>query len=506
MTQTDNNRLKVLRTNVAAVRAIVETVAGTLGPKGLDVLLTDEAGRITVTNDGVEILSQLDAQHPAARLVIEAASAQDRAVGDGTTTATVLAGALLDAALAWVEQGVSVNPLLAGMRLGVRTAIEALREQARPIESVEDTRVLQVARIAAREDDSIAQVVWEAACRIGRERLLEGDLRLGDLVLSQTGTQNQWIDGVLIAKRPLTLPTEGWQRSGAILVLTDNLAPEDLDPQILATESGFGRFLQTQEKLRSDLQVLVQEGVVLVVCEKAIAPLAEEFIAEAGILALQRVLTRDTQRVLSFTGAEPARQAMLNQSHRLTSRLGKATVRYDREHSRVILSEGAGSPLATILVGAVSVDVAAERERIAIDACGALQAALKDGVVTGGGVAELICRRNILSLASQTEGLNRYGLEVVATALRRPIEQIVANSGYSALERVAALEAAHQRTGNFRLGIHCESGEAIDLEQAGVIDPVAVKIHALQAAAEIAERILRIQTIVRRREVVEQIP
>ncbi|MBC7882104.1 MAG: TCP-1/cpn60 chaperonin family protein [Anaerolineae bacterium] len=494
----DNAYLKVLRNNIAAVRMIVETVAPTLGPKGLDVLLTDEAGRITITNDGVEILRQLDAQHPAARLVAQAADAQDRAVGDGTTTATVLAGALLDAALVSIEQGVSINPLLTGMRQGIQCGVEALKQQAQTIVSFDDPLLLQVTEVAARGDKALAQVVWEAARRIGVERLSTGSLRLGDLVLAETGGVHHWIDGVLIGKRPLFLPADGWLRTGKVLVLGDALEPEGLDAQALSTEGGFNRFVETQNRLRQEIHQLVQSEVVLVVCEKTIAPLAEECLAEAGILALQRTLSRDTQRICQFSGAQVARRSMLSQD--FANWLGKAEVSYEPIGQRVILKAGGGQPLATILVGAHSADVAAEQERVAIDACGALQAALKGGVVTGGGVAEFVCAQVIQGQLAHTEGLTRYGMQVVAIALRRPIEQIVANSGYSALEKVANLESTHQRTQNQHLGIDCESGEIANLWTMGIVDPLTVKTNALQAAGEIAERILRIQTVVRRRE------
>ncbi|AGY60732.1 TCP-1/cpn60 chaperonin family protein [Gloeobacter kilaueensis] len=494
--------LKVLRTNVAAVRAVVEVVAATLGPKGLDVLLVDEAGRLTLTNDGIEILGQLDAQHPAARLVIQVAEAQDRSVGDGTTTATVLAGALLDAALERVEQGIAINPLIAGLRLGLQAALDALQESALPLTGFEDERLFAVARIAARGDEAIARVVFEAARHIGVEPLGSGKVPLGKLVLSEVGAAgHRWLAGVAISKQPLTPPPENSFQSGAVLVLADHFEAEPLDSQLLGTEGGFSRFLETQEQLRRQVQALSEAGVVLLVCEKSIAPAAEPLLAEARITALQRVLRRDSERVSLFCGGGPVYQRQITAGPAtLTPLLGKATVRYERNSRRVHLSDGGGLPLATIVVGAVSAEIAAESERIAIDASGALQAALRSGVVTGGGAAEWASRRAVQALAGCTEGMTRYGIEALAVALARPLEQIAINSGFSALEKVAQLEAAQTRTGNLHLGIDCESGAIVDLRAAGVVDPLAVKTCALEAAVEIALRILRIQTVVRRRE------
>jgi len=501
LTQANETHLKVLRTNIAAVRAVVEAVAGTLGPKGLDVLLVDEVGRLTLTNDGVEILRQLDVQHPAAQLVVQVADAQDRAVGDGTTTATVLAGSLLEAALTAIEQGVSINLLLSGMRMGIARAVDALVAQARPPADLEDPLLLAVTRVAARGDEALAHTVWQAARRIGIDRLKSDEVRLAELVVAEVGSSHRTFDGVLVGKKPVFEPPPGWQRSGNVLVLADPLEPEGIDPGALASEGGFSRFLEAQNQLRLQVQHLVAAGVVLVVCEKGIAPLAEEGLADAGILAVQRTLTRDSRRVCRFSGARPARRTLLGRGpEALAPWLGRASVRYDPPSGRLVLESGGGQPLATIVVGALTADVASEQERVAVDACAALQAALKGGVVVGGGIAEFVAAQAVATQVAATEGLTRYGLAAVATALRRPVEQIVTNSGYSSLEKVAALEAAQMKTGNRHLGIDCETGAITDLQEAGVVDPLTVKTHALQAAGEIAERILRIQTVVRRRE------
>ncbi|WP_218079903.1 TCP-1/cpn60 chaperonin family protein [Anthocerotibacter panamensis] len=491
--------LRVLRTNIAAVQALVETVAGTLGPEGLDILLVDEAGRMVLTNDGIEILRQTDFQHPAARLAIEALKTLEQKVGDGTTTATVLTGALLGEALKALEQGVPVNPLLKGIQRGVDRAIAHIRTIAQPV-LVGDEALYRATLVAARGDAGLAQLVWQAAQHIGSERLLHQDLNLGDWVMGQVGAESQLIAGVVVSKRPLNLPPADWQAQGAVLVLSDGLEPDGIEAQSLGTEAGFSRYLEVQAQFRQALDTLRDLGVRLVVTEKAMAPLAEAFLEEHDILALTRVLTRDRERIALLSGARSARPALLARPRtEIQSYLGTAKIHYQRATARVILQAGAGEPQATILVGALSEGVVAEQERIAVDACGALQAALRSGVVTGGGVAEFSCQAVLQPLLDETEDLSRYGIACVQSALARPLEQILRNSGWPPLEKLSLLEATRRRTGNDHLGLNCETGQVADLAQLGILDPADVKVFALSVAGEVALRVLRIQTIIRRR-------
>ncbi len=487
--------LRVLRTNIAAVQSLVQTVAGTLGPKGLDILLVDEAGRMILTNDGIEILRQSDFQHPAARLAVDALQAQEQQVGDGTTTATVLTGALLGAALRSIEQGVPVNLLIKGIQRGIEQAITTLQTQALP---ADPEKLFQVALIAAREDQPLATLVWQAAQHLSPERIM--GINLADWITSQVGATHHLIPGVVVGKRPLNPPLENWTATGTVLVLADGLEPEALDSQTLSTEAGFSRYLKAQDQFQQALHTLIEANVCCVITEKAIAPIAEAFLYEHNILALARVIQRDRDRVCRFSGARPAKALrILGATTDLLPYLGQATVHYQWDTAQVMFQEGGGEPQATVVLGAVSAEVAAEQERIGADACGALQAALKTGVVTGGGVAEWTCRSAVQDLANKTEDLSRYGILCVVEALGKPLEQIILNSGYAPLEKLTQLEAQHRQTSNPHLGIDCETGCIVDLAAQGIFDPAGVKTQALSVAGEITLRILRIQTLIRRR-------
>jgi archaeal chaperonin len=487
--------LKVLRTNIAAVQALVDTVAGTLGPKGLDILLVDETGRMVLTNDGIEILRQSDFQHPAARLAVEHLKAQEQQVGDGTTTATVLTGGILSQSMQALEQGVPVNLLLKGIQRGIQVAIAHLQETAHFV-TVTSPDLYQVALMAARGDDALARMVWEAAQHVGTERL--ATMQLADWVVSRVGSSHQLIPGVVVGKPPLMPPAQDWQGQGKVLVLADSLEPENTETAALGTERGFTLYLEAQQQFRQALETLRTAGVRLIVTEKGIAPAAESFLYEHDILALQRVIRRDRERIAAISGARPMKTNLLYRPLAdITPHLGEATLYYQTSSAQLRLEKGAGEPQATILVGALSEEVAAEQERIAADACGALQAALRSGIVTGGGVAEWSCREALKPLLATTEDLSRYGIQAVYAALARPLEQIIVNSGYPPLEKIALMEANQGK--NPHVGLDCETGALRDLAEAGILDPAAVKIQALTVAGEIALRILRIQTLIRRR-------
>ncbi|MGA7955048.1 MAG: TCP-1/cpn60 chaperonin family protein [Gloeobacterales cyanobacterium] len=489
-------RLRVVRTNIAAVQVIVETVSGTLGPKGLDVLLVDELGRIILTNDGIEILRQLDAQHPCARLVIQAIEAQETAVGDGTTTATVMAGALLESALLALQKGVPVNPILSGMSKAVSVAVHALEEMAQPV-PFDSPLLLQTALIAARGDETLAQLVVEGVRTLGPEKLKDPEFRLSSVIAPRLGQASQLVAGTVLSKPALNPPLISWEKAGGVLVIADALEPESLDPQALGTESGFNQYLAAQNRFREALQNLSGRGIVVLLAEKSIDPAALDVLNQLGVLAFERVSRRDWQRICRFTGAAPiTRRALASKN----LPLGKAQARYSGEQARLLFTEGAGEPTVTLQVGAISNEVLAENVRVTTDSCGAVQAALRMGIVAGGGAAEVACRPAVQQLLEQTQTLERFGIQSVLEALSRPLEQMLSNAGYAPLEKSAQVLAQQRIEQNPHLGIDQETGNITDLWQLGIVDPTEVKTHALRVASEIAGRVLRIQTIVRKRE------
>jgi chaperonin GroEL (HSP60 family) len=239
-----------------------------------------------------------------------------------------------------------------------------------------------------------------------------------------------------------------------------------------------------------------------VIATKGIDDAAEELFTDAGILALRRVSSRDMSRVVEHTGARPVKRSGLKKdTQELVKFLGKCARVYEDErleHIRIV--GGEGKPAATVLVGASTQEVKDERERIAKDAASAVQAAMVSGVVPGGGAIELAAALKVGELRQGVRGMAAYGTDCVAEALKKPLMQIVSNAGFNPLEKIEDAAAAQSKEGKSALAIDCDTGDVADMIELGVIDPARVKLYALRAAAEVAEAVLRINVIIKKRD------
>lgn len=496
-----DGRLAALVSNVEAIRAMARAVEGTLGPRGLDTMLVDPAGEVLVTNDGITILTEMEATHPAARMLVAAARAQEEAVGDGTTTAAVMAGALLGAALEQALRGVPAARLLAGIRLGVVRAEAAIRALARPLTGVEDPLLARVALVAGRGEAELAALVAAAARLWGARRLAEPGCRLADCVLAQPGAGGEVFPGVLINKGRLDRHQPAALRRVRVLVVDDALAPAAVAEDALATAAGFRQYQENRRQFLAGVARLLELGVNLVLCDRGVDDEAADLLTAGGALVVERVAWREWQRAAEHTGARPVRRgALLKDAAGLAPCLGRARRAWEDEGlEQVRILGGAGRPTATVVVGAATPAVAAERERMARDAAAAAQAALREGVVPGGGAAEVAAARAVADLQQTVRGLEAYGLGCVVEALRQPLVRMAANAGFSPLEKVGEVWAAQAGAGTGALGLDCDAGVPADMWSLGVVDPAAVKVHAIRAAGEVAAAILRIASVVRRK-------
>ncbi|HHY46893.1 MAG TPA: chaperonin [Firmicutes bacterium] len=497
-----DDKMAALVTNAAAVRAVVSSVEGTIGPKGLDTMLVDRFGDVVITNDGCTILSRMEANHPAARMLISMAEAQQDEVGDGTTTATILAGALVACGAEQVARGVPVARVIDGMRSGIEMALDAIRKSARPVSGLDDEVVARVALISARQHRDIAELVVKAARLVGEEKLRDPAFRLRDIIMAQEGVENEVFLGVIIDKGRMNRAMPRTLSGVRVLVVDDALEPEAVKGEALSTDAGFRRQLEFQAEFRDNIQRLVGLGVGLVVVARGVDDVAEEMLLDAGAMAVERVSMRELRKVAEHTGARPIkRRALSRPLEELRGYLGYAeTVFEDERLSQVRILGGAGLPMATVLVGAATGEVVGERERIAQDAASAVQATLFQGVVPGGGAIEIAAARALLRQRHGMSGMTAYGVDCVIEALKRPLAQIVSNAGFNALEKVEEVISLQTVQDSDSIGIDCNSGTTADMVTLGVFDPALVKLYALKAAGEVAEAILRIDKIIRKRD------
>lgn len=497
-----DERLAALVTNANAVRAIAAAVEGTIGPKGLDTMLVDRFGEVIITNDGVTILDKMDVNHPAAKMVINIAKAQQDEVGDGTTTATVMAGALVAEGASQVMKGVPVARVIEGIKIGVQKAIEGIKHHTSQITGLHDPVLKQIAMVAGREHEDIADLVVSAARLIGMDKLREANFKLSDTITAEEGAENEVFMGVIINKERMNKEMPRELTNIKLLIIDDALEPEEIGDEALGTETGFGRYLQLQEDFKQNVQKIVDLGVNLVLTDRGVQDIAEEILTDAGVMVLQRVASKDLRRVAEHAGARMIKRTGLKKEpNELEKYAGSAdSVFEDEKLEQVRLIGGKGKPMATILVGAATEEVVGERQRIAKDAAASVQATIKGGYVAGGGSTELAVAREIEKTRETIKGMAAYGVECVSVSLKRPLAQIVANAGYNPLEKVEEVKAAQVEKKNDYLGIDCDNGEVVDMLHLGVIDPALVKLHAIKAAGEVATAILRIDTIIKKRE------
>lgn len=496
-----DQRLAALMTNASAVQAVASAVEGTLGPKGLDTMLVDRFGTVTVTNDGVTILEEMEATHPAAKMLINTARAQEKEVGDGTTTATIWAGALVGEGLNQVQRGVPVARVLEGMQAGVRQALACFEQRARRVKDCDDPLLHRVAMVSGRGNEEIAGLVVQAAGLVGPGKLAEPHFKLRDAVFAAAGVDSTVFEGVLVSRGRWHKQMPVSVEDPRVLVIDDALAPEEMEDGALATEAGFNRYLALEAEFHNNILKIVEMGVNLVLVDRKIDDAAGEMLADAGVVALARVSAREWQRAAEHTGAWPVKRTTLKKSPAEMARyLGRARRAFeDEKREQLRIEGGAGKPCATVLVGAATEEVLGERERIAKDAASAVQAALNGGVLPGGGAVELAVGRDLDLVKSGLRGMTAYGVECVAAALKRTFTQIVANAGFNPLEKLGDVMSAQLAEGSDSLGVDCDSGAVADLWERGVVDPLLVKTNALRAAGELAQAILRIDTIIKKR-------
>lgn len=496
-----DDSLAALMTNANAVRAITAAVEGTIGPKGLDTMLVDSSGEVIITNDGVTILDKMEVNHPAASMLINIAKAQQAEVGDGTTTATIMAGGLVSEGVNQVLRGVPIARVIEGVKYGISCALEQIKLRAREITDINDPVLHSIAMIAGREYEDIAELVVNAARLIGFEKLCEPKFKLSEIIMAEVGADNEVFMGVIVDKTRMNQEMPVALNKAKVLVIDDALEPEEIEDEALSTEAGFRLYRELQQEFKSNVQKIIQLGVQVLLVDRGVHAIAEEMLTDAGLIVIQRVPATDLRRAAEHVGARMIKRTGLKKDiTELHKYLGlSATVYEDEKLENIRIMGGSGKPMATILVGAATAEVVGERQRIAKDAASSVQAAVQWGYVPGGGSIEVAVSRMVEQSRGNVKGMSAYGVDCVTHALRRPISQIVQNAGYNPLEKVEEVVGAQAYQGLDSLGIDCDTGEIVDMLAHGVVDPVRVKLHGVKAAGEVAVAILRIDTIIKKK-------
>ncbi|ABM80343.1 thermosome subunit beta [Hyperthermus butylicus] len=514
---------EALRTNIMIVRAIAETLRTTYGPKGMDKMLVDSLGDITITNDGATILDKMDVQHPTAKLVVQIAKGQDEEVGDGTKTAVIFAGELLRYAEELLDKNVHPTIIVSGYKKAAEEAVKKLHEIAEPIDINDEETLKKIAMTSltskavhgAREH--LAEIVVKAVRQVAEKR---GDKWYIDLdaiqIIKKHGgslRDTKLIYGIVLDKE-VVHPGMPKKVENAYIVLLDaplEVEKPEIDAEIRINDPAFlKKFLEEEEKILEEMvnkiynvamERIRKDGMegkagIVVITQKGIDEVAQHFLAKKGIMAVRRVKRSDIEKIARATGAK----IVSNIDDLTPEDLGFAKLVEERKvgEDKMVFIEGCPNPRAvTILIRGGLERLVDEAERSINDALHAVADAIRDGkIVAGGGAVEVEVAKYLREIAPKIGGKEQLAVEAFARALEGLPMALAENAGLEPVEIIMKLRAAHAKAEGKWVGVNVFKGDVDDMKKLGVIEPVSVKANAIKAGTEAATMVLRIDDII----------
>ncbi len=492
--------------NIAAAKAVAGAVRTTLGPKGMDKMLVDTIGDVVITNDGVTILKEMDIEHPAAKMMVEVAKTQDDEVGDGTTTAVVVAGELLKRAEDLLEQDVHPTVIAHGYRMAAEKAIEIVRELAIDVKPGDSEILMKIAgtamtgKGAEAAKDKLCDLVVRAVTMVADE---DGTIDLDYVkVEKKVGgsiEDSKIVEGVLIDKERVHPAMPKKVEDAKILLL--NAAVEfkktEVDAEInITSPDQLQMFLDEEERMiRNIVDKIVASGANVLFCQKGIDDIAQHYLAKAGVFAARRVKKSDMEKLSRATGAN-----LVSSIDAITpDELGFAGIVEERKVSGEDMTfvEKCKNPKAvSIIIKGGTEHVVDELDRAMEDALRVVEVALRDKkFVAGGGSPEVELSLRLREYAATVGGRAQLAIESFANALEIIPRTLAENAGLDPIDILVELRAAHEK-GQKTAGLDVYSGKAGDMLKMGVVEPLRVKTQALNSAAEAAVMILRIDDVI----------
>jgi thermosome len=497
--------------NFMVAKAIAETVKTTLGPRGMDKMLIDSLGDITITNDGATILDEMDVQHPVAKLLVEIAKAQDEEVGDGTTTTVVLTGELIKEAEKLLEKNIHPTVIVTGYKKALEKAEEVLREMAIKVDINDIEALKKVATTSMRGKavaafrDHLAEIAVKAAKQIAEERDGRIVANVDDyvqLIKKKGGSflDTQLIYGIIVDKEVVhpDMPKRVEKAKIALIDAPLEVEKTEIDAEIrINSPEQMKMFLDEEARLLKDMvEKIKAAGANVVFCQKGIDDLAQYYLAKAGILAVRRVKKSDMEKLARATGAK----IITNIEEISPDVLGYAELVEERKvaDEKMVFVEGCPNPRAvSILVRGGLERAVDEAERNLVDALSVVADVLEEPyVLPGGGAPETEVAKELRKFAASLGGKEQLAVEAFANALEAIPRALAENSGLDPIDIVAELRAAHEKPDGWKYGVDVFEGKVADMWAMGVIEPLSVKLQAIKAATEAATMILRIDDII----------
>jgi thermosome len=498
------------RNNITAARIIGEVLRTTLGPRGMDKMLIDSLGDITITNDGAAILDDVEVEHPAAKMMVEVAKTQDDMVGDGTTTAVVLAGELLKRAEDLLEQ--SIHPLIvvSGYRKAAQKAVEILSQVSIPVDIDDRATLRKVAltsmgsKAVGAAKETLADIAIDSVKQIAEKR---GDRWIADIdhiqITKKEGKSlfdSQLVQGIIIDKEVVHtgMPKAITKANIALLDSPLEVEKTEISAEIrIKDPTQMQAFLDQETRMLQDMvNKIAASGANVLFCQKGIDDMAQHFLAKKGVLAARRVKQSDMEKLARATGGK-----IVSKLEDLSSKdLGIAGSVEERKvgDDKMIFVEKCKTPHSVaILIRAGLERMVDEAERAMHDALSVVSDVIENNrIVPGGGAIEAELSKEIREYAGQVGGREQLAIEAFADSLEVVPRTLAENAGLEPIDILVNLKAAHKKQRGQLKGVNVFTGKIDNMKRSGVIEPMTVKEQAIKSATEAASMILRIDDVI----------
>ena len=498
------------RNNIMAARVIGEVLKTTLGPSGMDKMLIDNLGDITITNDGATILNEIEVEHPAAKMMVEIAKTQDDMVGDGTTTAVVLASELLKKAEELLDQNIHPTILVSGYRKAAQKAIEVIGKTAVPIDTKDKKAMLKVAltsigsKAVGSAKEHLAEIAIDAVTQIAEQR---GEKMIADIdniqLIKKTGKsllETQLVRGIIVDKE-IVHPGMPRKKENAKIALLDSaleIEKTEMSAEIrIRDPTQMQAFLNQETSMMQEMaQKIKKSGADIVFCQKGVDDMVQHFLAKEGIMAARRVKESDMEKLSRATGG----RIVSDLDDLKAADLGMAGMVEERKigDDKMVFVEKCKDPHSVaILIRAGLERMVDEAERAMTDALSVISDVIENSkIVAGGGAVEIEVAKELRRYANKVGGREQLAIEAFADAMEVIPRALAENAGFDPIDVLVELRSAHEKEDGKYMGINVFTGKVENSIDNGVIEPIVVKEQALKSAAESAAMILRIDDVI----------
>ncbi|MCV0393314.1 MAG: TCP-1/cpn60 chaperonin family protein [Nitrosopumilus sp.] len=497
------------KNNIAAAKIIAEIVHTSLGPRGMDKMLVDSLGDVTITNDGATILKEIDVQHPAAKMLVEISKTTDNEVGDGTTSAVVLAGALLANAESLIDQNVHPTIIVDGYRKAAKKAKQFLESIADTITPNDKNILTKIAKtsmqtkLVRKDSDLLAEIIVKSILAVAEKEGEKFDVDIDDIKVEKKAggsiKDSMIIQGIVLDKEVVHggMPRKISEAKIALINTALEINKTETDAKInISNPQQLKSFLDEENRmLKTMVDKVIGSGANVVLCQKGIDDMAQHYLAKAGIIAVRRIKESDLTKLAKATGG----RIVTNLDDLYEKDLGGAEIVEERkiEEDKWVFIEGCKHPKSvTLLLRGGSQRVVDEVERSVHDALMVVKDVIeKPQIVAGGGAPETYAATKLRSWAKSLEGREQLAAEKFAESLESIPLALSENAGMDPIDTLTLLRSKQQK-GEKWTGIDVMKGKIANMKSSDIIEPLVVKLQIVSAAAEAACMILRIDDVI----------